>query len=306
MIRPTAFSGNAVTQPTNHFQSRKSTGAEEEVSATAVREFDALYSALHLNGIELHVFPGRTTTRLPDEIFPNNWLTTHPDGTAVIYPLQAWNRRQERRRDILEQLQKQADGFRIARVVDLSHLEAKNQFLEGSGSLVFDHKHRLAYANLSPRTHPEALKRFANTVDYDIIGFNASDRDGHAIYHTNVMISLGEHFAVVCLEAINNVNERLQVLGRLERSGREIIEFTRDQLHSFVGNMLELRGTQGNIIAMSERAQAALTDQQMDALSRYARPVAVNVDTIEACGGGSVRCMLAELRLPRKTRATDQ
>jgi hypothetical protein len=185
---------------------------------------------------------------------------------AVIYPMLAWNRRQERRRDILDQLQLQTDGFRITRVVDLSFLEARNQFLEGSGSLVFDHANRLAYANRSPRTHVEALKAFARAADFDVIVFDARDRDGHAIYHTNVMMALGQRFAVVCLESIAAADQRFRVLGRLERSGREVIAISQDQLHSFVGNMLELRGSKGNIIVLSRQAHAALTKQQIEAL----------------------------------------
>jgi hypothetical protein len=302
MIRPAAFSNNAVTQPTNRFQNARERLDAGQLARAAVREFDALVAALCVHGIDVYAFPGRTTSKLPDEIFPNNWLTTHPDGMAVIYPLLAWNRRQERRRDILEQLQLQTDGFRISRVVDLSFLEANDQYLEGSGSLVFDHANQLAYANLSPRTHVEALKTFARKADYDVIVFDARDRDGQAIYHTNVMMALGQSFAVICLESIAAADQRFRVLGRLERSGREVINITQDQLHSFVGNMLELRGSKGNVIVLSQQAHAALTEMQIEALERHASLVPVAVDTIEANGGGSVRCMLAELFLPRKAR----
>jgi len=302
MIRPAAFSNNAVTQPTNRFQSEQIKADTELLGMAAIREFDALVTALHSNGVDVFAFSGRTTSQLPDEVFPNNWLTTHPDGTAVLYPLMAWNRRQERRRDILDQLQQQTDGFRISRVVDLAYLEEKDQFLEGSGSLVLDHANRLAYANLSPRTHIEALKAFARATDYNVIPFEARDRDGHSIYHTNVMMTLGQRFALVCLESISAVDQRLRVLGRLERSGREVIEISQNQLRSFVGNMLELQGTNGNIITLSDQAHAALTEQQKEALSRHGKLVSVAVDSIEFNGGGSVRCMLAELHLPRKLR----
>jgi hypothetical protein len=190
----------------------------------------------------------------------------------------------------------------MSRVVDLSFLEAKDQYLEGSGSLVFDHANQLAYANLSPRTHVEALKTFARKADYDVIVFDARDRDGQAIYHTNVMMALGQSFAVICLESIAAADQRFRVLGRLERSGREVIDISQDQLHSFVGNMLELRGSKGNIIVLSQQAHAALTEKQIEALEQHASLVPVAVDTIEANGGGSVRCMLAELFLPRKAQ----
>jgi len=301
MIRPAAFSSNAVTQPTNRFQSARRKPDNEQLAAAALREFDALAGALKRNGVAVYVFPGRTTSQLPDEVFPNNWLSTHPDGMAVLYPMMAWNRRQERRRDVLEQLQQQSDGFRIGRVVDLSFLEAKQQFLEGTGSLVLDHANRVAYANLSPRTHPDALRLFAQTADYDVIAFDARDRDGHPIYHTNVMLALGDNFAVICLDSIAAADQRLRIIGRLERSRREIIEISLDQMHAFAGNLLQLRGSASNIIALSRQAHAALNAEQKEALRRHGKLVAVAVDTIETHGGGSVRCMLAELYLPRKS-----
>jgi hypothetical protein len=259
-------------------------------------------AALRARGIDVQVFPGRTTTALPDEVFPNNWISTHPDGTAVLYPMMAWNRRDERRRDILEQLQKQSEGFRIDRLVDLSPLERDNCFLEGTGSLVLDHTSRLGYACLSPRTHVEALKEFVRRADYDVVHFLANDAEGHAIYHTNVMLSIGEGFALVCADAIPAVDERLRVLTRLERSGREVIQFDIDQLRSFVGNLIQLRADERRFIALSRQARAALKDSQLEALSRHGELVTLDVRTIEANGGGSVRCMLAELLLPRKTQ----
>jgi len=300
MIRPAAFGRNEVTRPTNRFQSPKDIVDPQRAAAAAVTEFDNCVAALRSRGIDVQVFEGRTTTTLPDEVFPNNWISTHPDGTAVLYPMMAWNRRQERRRDILEQLQQQADGFRIDRLIDLSPLEEQNRFLEGTGSLVFDHANRMAYACLSPRTHIEALREFSRQVDFDVVQFQAQDVDGHAIYHTNVMMSVGETFAIVCAEAIPAVDERLKILTRLERSGREIIEFGLGQLPAFVGNIIQLRAGNSHIIALSRRAYAGLSDTQRQMLGRHGEFVVVNVPTIEACGGGSVRCMLAELLTPRK------
>lgn len=300
MVRPAAFTRNEVTRPTNRFQSAQARVDAEHTARTAVAEFDTCVGILRRSGIEVEVFDGRTTTTLPDEVFPNNWISAHPDGTAVLYPLMAWNRRQERRRDILEQLQQQARGYRIDRLIDLSHLESRNRFLEGTGSLVLDHANRLAYAGLSPRTHVEALREFARAVGYGVITFNASDRDGHAIYHTNVMMSLGEGFALVCLEAIEAIDERFRLLTRLERSGREVIEFNREQLKSFVGNMIQLRAGEESIIVMSRQARVALDDRQVESLERHGRLVSVDVGTFETYGGGSIRCMLAELLLPRK------
>jgi hypothetical protein len=302
MVRPAGFARNEVTRPTNHFQPWGADSDPERTAANALREFDACVRALRGRGIEVRVFAGRTTTRLPDEVFPNNWISAHPDGTAVLYPLMAWNRRQERRRDILEQLQQQSDGFRIDRLIDLSHLEARNRFLEGTGSLVLDHANRIAYACLSPRTHVDALREFGRKTGYGVLAVSAVDHEGHAIYHTNVMMSLGEDFALVCLDAIPAVIERFRVLTRLERSGREVIEITQRQLRSFAGNLLQLRGGKQRIIVLSSQARASLDDRQLEALGRHGEIVSVDVGTIEANGGGSVRCMLAEIFLPKKAQ----
>jgi hypothetical protein len=304
MIRPSAFARNEVTRPTNAFQSTAPDKHPARTAQAAAKEFDLCAAVLRRNGVDVQVFAGRTTTQLPDEIFPNNWISTHADGTVVLYPLMAWNRRQERRRDILEALQQQAQGFRIDRLVDLTHLEAKNCFLEGTGSLVFDHASRLAYACLSPRTHTQALREFGRSLGYGIITFNGRDAGGHAIYHTNVMMSLGEEFALVCLDSISAVDERFRLLTRLERSGREVIELRLDQLRSFCGNLLQLRAGDERIIVLSRQARAGLDDRQVEALGRHGKLVTVELRTIETYGGGSARCMLAELYLPRKTELT--
>lgn len=301
MIRPTAFGRNQVTLPTNAFQSTVADPHPEETNANAQREFDRCVMTLKQSGIDVHVFPGRSTTHLPDEVFPNNWLSTHPDGTAVIYPLMAWNRRGERRPDVLEQLQRQANGFRIDRVLDLTHLEQTSRFLEGTGSMVFDHGNRVAYACLSPRTHVEALREFRRKTGYGIISFSGVDASRRAIYHTNVMMSIGEGFALACLESISAADERLRVLRRLERSGREVIEIRPAQLTAFCGNVIQLRAGERRLILMSSRARAGFSERQLDALQGHGRIVSIDLDTIEQHGGGSIRCMLAELLLPRKT-----
>lgn len=302
MIRPAAFARNEVTRPTNPYQSSAANEEPKRIAAMALMEFDRAAAHLKHRGIDVQLFSGRTTTQLPDEVFPNNWITTHPDGTTVLYPLMAWNRRQERRRDILEILQQQAKGFRIDRLIDLSHLEAKNTFLEGTGSLVFDHDSRLAYACLSPRTHTGALREFGRQTEYDIIAFNGKDSAGNAIYHTNIMMALGERFAVVCLDAIDAVDERFRLLTRLERGQREVIEIGLGQLKSFCGNIIQLRSRDRHWIVMSQQARAGFDEKQLDALSRHGEILALDVGTIERLGGGSVRCMIAELLLPRKER----
>lgn len=274
----------------------------EQLVKTALLEFDHLVTRLKRHSIDVQVFDGRTTTQLPDEVFVNNWLTTHANGTIVLYPIMAWNRRPERRRDLIDDLQQRSEGFRIDQIIDLSHLEDAGQFLEGSGSLVLDRANRIGYACLSPRTHVEALKEFARRLDYGVVTFDARDRDGHAIYHTNVMMSLGERFAVVCLEAIVETEERFRVLKRLELTGRAVIEISLEQMHSFAGNLLELKSPNGNIIVLSTRAAKALTRPQKDMLRRHAKLVTSSLNAIETFGGGSARCMLAEIFLEKKPR----
>jgi len=303
MVRPAAFTGNEVTRPSNRFQSARDGRDPALIAKTALAEFDACVATLVGQGVDVRVFPGRTSATLPDEIFPNNWFTTHADGTAILYPLMAWNRRPERRRDILDLLQKGHNGFRIDRLIDLSHLEADNHFLEGTGSLVFDHGNHLAYACLSPRTRVAALREFAARLGHDIFAFKATDRNKRAIYHTNVMMSLGERFAFICLDAVRAADDRLRIATRLERSGREVIEFGLDQLHCFAGNIIQLRAGQRRLIAMSRRAFDSLTDAQRQALARHGKLVRFDIGTIETYGGGSIRCMLAELLLPRKAAA---
>jgi len=217
----------------------------------------------------------------------------------VLYPLMAWNRRPERRNDILDELQRE-DGYRIDRVVDLTHFENQGHFLEGTGSIVIDHLNNVVYACLSPRTHVEALKGFARNFDYEIVVFEAGDRDGFALYHTNVLMALGSGFAVICSEAIRDVVERHRILSRLERGNREVIDLSFAQLHSFAGNMLELQGRTGKLIALSKRAFQSLTGDQRRSLRRYGTLLPAAVDTIETLGGGSARCMLAEIFLPQK------
>ena len=301
MIRPKAFGRNEVTRPTNAFQSTTPDNDPERTAELALKEFDLFVETLRKHNIDVQLYSGRTTTQLPDEVFPNNWISTHPDGTAVLYPMMAWNRRQERRRDILAQLQQQTEGFRIDRLIDLSHLEDKNCFLEGTGSLVFDHGSRIAFASLSPRTHTDALRAFGRETGYGIVTFNAKDRSDHAIYHTNVMMSLGEEFALVCLESIDAVDEKLRLLTRLERSGREVIELQIEQLNSFCGNLIQLQSGKNRIIVLSRQAFAGLDDRQLEALREHGELVTIDIGTIETFGGGSVHCMLAELLLPRKS-----
>ena len=297
MIRPARFESNPLTAESNRFQGRTSATPAEQ-HAAAVAEFDALKNALERGGIRVVVFDDTREPHTPDAIFPNNWVSFHADGTAVLYPMEAVNRRTERRRDIVESLAED-HGFHLRRIIDLSHHEKNGHFLEGTGSMVLDRVHRIAYACLSSRTHLDALGEFAQRLDYEALTFDAVDRDGAAIYHTNVLMNVGEKIAVVCAEAIPRDVQRRAVLESLATTGHDVVTLTFEQLEAFAGNMLELRSsTSKRVLAMSERARRSLTDEQLATVERNGDVVSAPIDTIESSSGGSVRCMLAEIHLP--------
>jgi hypothetical protein len=298
MIRPAAFCANTQTAASNRFQNVDP--STNDAQSAAVAEFDALARVLRDARVRVHVVDDTSEPIKPDALFPNNWVSFHADGVVAIYPMLAPNRRLERRMDVLEALST-AHGFRIERVIDLSHLESQEKFLEGTGSLVLDRVHRRAYACLSSRTHPDALGEFAQLLDYDIVAFEAADASGTPIYHTNVMMSIGSAFAAVCLEAIR-ADQRDAVARSLTDTGHKIVELTQAQINAFAGNILELATTDGgHIVALSQRADDALTPGQRDLLRTTTGPlVPAPIPTIERLGGGSVRCMLAEVFLPRK------
>lgn len=302
MIRPVHFIGNPQTRATNRFQTLDD-AVDAAAHRTAVAEFDALVIALRHAGVHVHVFDDTPEPHTPDSIFPNNWVSLHADGTAVLYPMMAENRRQERRQDVLEALST-VYGYRIRRVIDLTAHEQQGKFLEGTGSLVLDRVNRVAYACVSPRTDLDVLGDFGQQLDYEVVAFEALDRQGAPIYHTNVVMSVGARFAAVCLESVR-ADEREPLVGALRASGHEVIDLSWQQMHDFAGNILELRTTDGEpVVAMSQRARDSLTPQQRDRLKALAgRIVAVDIATIERLGGGSVRCMLAEVHLPQKTPA---
>lgn len=296
MIRPAQFGSNPETLSSNSFQNAAPGGAS--AAAAAQREFSGLALRLGAAGIRVHSFQGRTDAVLPDEVFPNNWLSTHADGTAVLYPMLAPNRRRERRTDLLAALQER-DGYRVQRVVDLTHLEQQGKYLEGTGSLVLDRAGRVAYASLSPRTHADALAQFGRELGFQIVAFHAADRAGRTIYHTNVLMSVGTTFAAICSSAITDTVERAKVLERLRASGRQVIDLTFEQLHAFAGNMLALDAGGRDIIALSNTALASLDDAQTRQLAAHGEIVSADIGAIQTYGGGSVRCMLAEVHLPQ-------
>lgn len=302
MVRPHHFGSNPQTAASNTFQHAPE-GEASAVRSNALREFDSMTSALRGAGIALMVFEDTDEPRKPDAVFPNNWASFHADGRVYLYPLEAEDRRTERRVDIVESLS--ADwGFHVHEIVDLSSLEADGLFLEGTGSMVLDRTNRVAYAALSSRTHMGALADFAQRADYEITAFESFDANGRLVYHTNVMMAIGERFAVICAESIGDLTKRAAVLERLAASGREIVEISIAQMRSFAGNLLELSTTAGEpVIALSRTAHDCLSDEQRERIAACGRLLPMSIDTIERVGGGGVRCMLAEVFLSREPGA---
>jgi len=295
MIRPVQFAFNDETAASNKFQQPISgKSARDE----AKEEFDLMISQMEKTGIDLHIFDDNEDHYRPDAIFSNNWVSFHQSGKVVLYPMMAKNRRTERRPDIIEALSK---DYKIEEIIDLTYFEKDGKFLEGTGSMVLDRRYKIAYACLSDRTHPEVLNAFADAMGYEIISFSASDENNNPIYHTNVLMCMGDVFAVVCLEAIKNPDERQLVRSALEETNKYIVEISLDQVRHFAGNMLMVRNTKQNkFLIMSTQAYESLTKSQRDILNDYARIFHTELSVIEANGGGSARCMMTEIHLPRK------
>lgn len=305
MIRPVRFESNPMTAESNKFQGRsKATPAQQ--NRQAQREFDTLADALRDAGVAVVVVNDTIEPHTPDSIFPNNWISLHNDGRVVLYPMQAPNRRTERRLDIIEQLGSEY-GYVVRDIIDLSAHENAGHFLEGTGSMALDRANHVAYACLSSRTQLDPLGDFAQRMDYDVVTFDAVDRNGVPIYHTNVLMNIGERIAVICDAAIPDDEQRAAVLRRLRDTGHEVVSLSYDQLDAFAGNMLELRDADGaRVTAMSQQAYDSLDTRQLECLRVNGRVVRAAIDNIEASAGGSVRCMLAEIHLPRVAQKSDQ
>jgi hypothetical protein len=299
MIRPVQFGFNEQTASTNVFQDASfSQQHQADAQPIAVAAFDAMVQQLRQAGVEVLVVEDTPEPYTPDSIFPNNWVSFHNNGTVVLYPMQAENRRLERRDDVLEMIDQ---TFFIERIIDLTHFEETNQFLEGTGSMVLDRRFHIAYACLSARTHPEVLEAFAREMNYELVQFKAVDANAQPIYHTNVLMCVGEHFAVVCLAAITDVDERLAVRQSLEQSGKRVVEITMEQMTHFAGNMLEVKNKHGQrLLIMSTTAYNSLTAKQIDVLDDYCVIHHFDLEMIEKHGGGSARCMMAEVHLPKR------
>ena len=299
MIRPINFGFNQETAESNAFQNVEFGKQHKDHSQQiALREFDEMVEQLRKFGVNVIVIDDTNEPYTPDSIFPNNWVSFHGNGSVILYPMKAENRRLERRNDIIEQLTK---TFYINRKIDLTSFERDNKFLEGTGSMVLDRKFKIAYACLSPRTDEEILKEFSIQMNYEIIKFNAVDRAGKQIYHTNVVMCVGDMFAVICLEAIPDLDERLMVRNSLEQSGKRVVEISLEQMNQFAGNMLEIKSQKGQkMLIMSSSAYHSLTSKQIDILDDYCTIHHFDLSMIEGNGGGSARCMMAEVHLPMK------
>jgi hypothetical protein len=291
MVRPAHFCANPETAASNRFQARADT--PETLARSAREEFDAAVDVLVRHAVDVHVFEGNDTTVLPDEVFANNWISTHPGGEIVLYPMLAPNRRRERRHDIVQWLRGES-GSRCAGVVDLTALEERGAFLEGTGSLVIDHAGRRAYACLSPRTTVAAVAAWSAALAMPTQTFAAADGAGAAIYHTNVMLALTPAVAVVCLEALTADDERQALTASLEAGGREILAITQAQMAAFAANVLALESRTGPVIALSQQALDAYTPSERRRLERHATLAVCAIPNIETFGGGSLRCMLTE------------
>ena len=297
MIRPVNFAFNQETALTNAFQKQKDIN-QEKLNSSARECFDELVAQLRLRDINVHVFEDTPQPYTPDSIFPNNWISTHHSGKVMVYPLEAPNRRAERREDVLDFLKKHYD-FHV--LMDLTHFEEDGKYLEGTGSLVLDRINRIAYACLSSRTHPDVLKAWQKVIDYELVTFEAFDKEGTPVYHTNVVMSMGDTFCVICLEAITDPDQRLMVRQKIESSGKTIMEITMDQMNSFAGNMLLVKNRKNkNFLVMSDCAYESLTREQIDTMDYFAEIVHTDLGYIETIGGGSARCMIAEIHLPEK------
>jgi hypothetical protein len=294
MIRPVNFGFNEETAGSNAFQNRNADkfGVKEK----ARHEFDGMVAMLCENGVNVTVIEDTPEPYTPDSIFPNNWVSFHANGEIFLYPMQADNRRLERREDIITRLE---DRFSVKHIIDLSRFEHDNKFLEGTGSMVLDRENKIAYACISPRTDREVLAIFCEQTGYKEVSFHAYDDYHQAIYHTNVLMCIGTEFAVICLDTITEPEEKNAVTSILKLTHKEIISISFEQMNRFAGNMLEVKNKAGEtLIVMSLNAYNALNQTQKDALGKFGKLVYADINTIENNGGGSARCMMAEVHLP--------
>lgn len=291
LVEPSGFRKNEETSVNNAFQ--KDANANIDVEKVVKAEFEGLVELLRSHGVLAEVMPADKESDAPDAIFPNNWISTHQDGKLVLYPMFAPNRRLERRKDIIDKLQKPN-----TEILDFSNAEGENRFLEGTGSMVLDRLNKVAYAAIGPRTERKLLEEWGEKTGFKVIPFSSyqNTEDDSLIYHTNVMMSIGSQWAAVCLDSIRDEEERASVANGLKESGRELLELSYQDIYAFGGNILELRSEEGSpVIAMSTRSFEALSDGFIEQLSKHGKVIHAAIPNIEHLGGGGVRCMIAEV-----------
>lgn len=299
MVEPVAFGYNAQTAENNFFQVNSENA---QTQSKALREFSDFAEKLSARGINVLIVKDTLEPHTPDSIFPNNWVSFGQDGRVVLYPMFAPNRRDERRMDIIDFIEKQ--GFEVKEIVDLSSAENYGKFLEGTGSMIFDHENKLAYGAISPRLDEILFREFCDKMGFVPVVFHSFQTANHQrlpIYHTNVMMSVADDFVMICLDSIDDETERKNVVEIIKKSGKEIIELSEEQIQNFAGNMLQLRNKNGEkFLVMSQTAYDVLTEDQKQRIEQYCEMIYADLHTIQTNGGGSARCMLAEIFLPRK------
>lgn len=300
MIRPVHFRMNEQTAVNNYFQEDLNL-KNAEINKKAQQEFDDFVEVLQANGINVIVESDDELLDTPDSVFPNNWVSFHENGDVAIYPMFAENRRKERREEVFMTLER--EGFKIENIIDYSSAEDEGLFLEGTGSIVLDRENKVAYCALSPRADEDLFIEFCEDFDYSPVLFTAyqtANDERLPIYHTNVMMCVGSKIAVICLECIDDKKERKQVLKHLKNANKTIVAISESQMHHFAGNMLQLKGkNNADLLVMSAAAHQSLTPQQIDTIEQHCKIVSSSLETIETCGGGSARCMMAEVFLPK-------
>lgn len=293
MIRPVHFAFNAETAKNNKFQVKTT---DEDIQSKALAEFDRFVSLLRHNKVDVIVVEDTPAPHTPDSLFPNNWISFHDDGSVLLYPMYAPSRRAERKDHVIKRIH---EHFAIKNKIDFTGYEKDNLFLEGTGSMVLDRENKIAFACLSPRTDKKVLEAFCKKMNYQPVSFSAADENGDPIYHTNVMMCVADKYVVICLDSIASAKEKENVIEAIEKTGKEIIDINYEQLKHFAGNMLQIENTEGEkLLVMSTQAYRSLAVEQLETLSSYNRIIHSSLTIIETNGGGSARCMMAEIHLP--------
>ena len=291
MVKPANFGFNNETSNSNSFQNNVSQDCDS-IQNKVISEFDSMVEILRSEGVDVTIWNDSKKPKNPDAIFPNNWISMHAEGLLIIYPMNALNRRLEKRKEFIQTI---TNNYKVQKIINLSSYELQNKFLEGTGSIIFDHINKIAYACISPRTNKELFEEVCQAIKYSSISFNAFDEEGKEIYHTNVMMFIGNSITTICLESIKDKKERQLVKKALKSNNFRIIDINYSQMKAFCGNLLEIEiPNKKNIIAMSRSAKNAFTENQLKQIELFHKPVEIEINTIERIGGGSVRCMILE------------